>query len=166
MELVWVFVPSDTLFIHLSQHLRIKENGNLLFHVRGLQTILFCPTWFIANNPHTMGMMRHHDPLKLLGSLVTARNSITAISLSVIVIKHQHFTNMTNLVKLTNTINIFLDRDLFEVFAMNDVQIFRLILSFCCSKALAYHALHILPQLYHGLHIYSHSYCSRHYVTR
>ena len=40
--------------------------------VLGQQHILFCPICFI-NSLHTMGMVEHHDPLKLPVSSITAK---------------------------------------------------------------------------------------------
>ena len=74
-ELGWAFVLFDTLYIHFTEHLRIKGTSWPTIFVFLVHKFFFFSPWF-TNSHLIMGMMRHHEPLKLALSSITAITSI------------------------------------------------------------------------------------------
>ena len=87
MEFEWVFAPFDTLFIHLTQHLKIMVTWGPTMFVSLVNKIFLSHIIMIYGtvkhfesesesnsqifSPHIMGMMSHFYPLKLVASSIT-----------------------------------------------------------------------------------------------
>ena len=63
----WVFAPFDTLFIHLTQHLKIHGTWWPSIVV----SLVYKMSFLIPRDSQNMGMMRHLDHLKLAESSIT-----------------------------------------------------------------------------------------------